>query len=190
MKQKEILEQLPSNWSELKLKDYLKLTNIVVKTEDDGEAGIYNTFKTLSALTGLDESIFEAMPLNEIMPLANKLSFLQTMPEPKKNGIIKWKAIDEVKYNDFVNFITLCKDPFNNMAAIIKDFSVSKLSNEEILDLGMDEVHTGFFLLMKQSKKSLSNTMKTLVIRLIKNKTKATFLKLLHFGKNRKKLKE
>lgn len=187
MDYKEMMQKLPSNWGELKLKDYQKLLDLEIVEDDDMDnlfVGADNTLKVLAALTNTSFSVIETMPLGEISPLANRISFIQTLPERKKEGKIKWKKLEEVKYNDYITFLTLAKQPLHNMHLILKDFSINKMSEEDALELGMDEVYCGFFLLLKQSKKLISNSIKTLALRVIKNKIKQTILTL--YKKNSK----
>lgn len=169
---KKVIELLPSNWSELKLHQFKKMLDLEVSEDGDFEGlfdGVDNTLKVLSVLSGIEIEVLESMNIKDVQAMANKISFISKEPDIKGyKNLIKWKKIDEVTYSDYVTFITLSNEPFKNIELIIQSFSLNKLTNEEINNLNMLEVHSGFFLLTKQLKKFLLNTTRRTATKLAK----------------------
>ncbi len=158
---KKIYDKLPSSWEQLKLKDFKKLTNVEIVEEDaltdDLFVGADNTIRTISSLTDTPVELLENLPFNALKMLADKIGFLNEAPEIQKESVINWKKPDEITYSDFTFYQTIADDVFNNMELVIKSFSKTKLSDEEILELNMKDVNTAFFLLGKDVQKSLRN---------------------------------
>lgn len=188
---KEILKNIPSSWAELKLKDYNKLFELGIKV-DEGEFTLIsnNSLKAFSILSGLSIEELEDLPITAIGEINNRLSFLQTLPEPKAKSKLKWKKIDEVPYGAFIAFVQAQSDPLKSIHLILKEFSLNKLTEDEILDLTMDEVYTGFFLFQtsvnKSSKRIIFRLVKRLGLKIIKESLKG----LIRFKQNLKNIKK
>lgn len=177
----ELIEQLPSNWSELKLKDYQKLVDVdITETTDDGAelVGVENSIKVLSVLLDVPVDDLESMPLQHLGKLSQKIAFINEPPQPLKTSRIKWKKPDEISYNDFVKFQQVQDKPVQNLSEIIKAFAKNELTDEEVLDLGMDEVNTGFFLLRKELRQFTSNMKMHLVRKLIQKVAHQKWMKV------------
>ena len=185
----EIIERLPGSWSEMKLRDYQKIAHVKITESDDAFnmfVGVDNTIKVISALTGINVEELEKLSMADLVKAANRLEFMAAMPDKVKNGKIKWKQLEEIKYDDFVAYNMLQGDLFNNMPTIITCFSYKekykdgvddmfvRFTKEEIEEMGMDEVHTGFFLLrsimMKYADSSITSHVRNLVRILRKEK--------------------
>lgn len=169
---KKVIELLPSNWNELKLYQFKKMLDLEVSEYGDFEGlfdGIDNTLKVLSVLSGIETEVLESMNIKDVQVMANKIAFISTEPNVKGyKSSIKWKKIDEVTYSDYVTFITLSNEPLKNIELIIQSFSLNKLTDEEINNLSMLEVHAGFFTLTKQLKRFLLNTTRRTATKLAK----------------------
>lgn len=171
-----ILDKLPSNWTEVTLRDYIKLSGIkVVETDDvDGmSVGIGNTLEVISVLSETSVERLEELPMQDILVLGKKVDFISIEPTITKSGDATFKSLEEITYNDFVttNEI-LSKEPFKNMHKIIKCFSKKKITEDEALDLTMPEVMNGFFLQRQGLKKSYHDMIQSLrkeIIKLLKN---------------------
>lgn len=158
----EILDKLPSSWEEITLKTAIKYLNVEMEFPVDGDEfekiqiGLNNIYKTIAVLTDISIEEAREIPKQWIDKMAVKTAFMNTNPIPKKESKIKWKGFDEISYDDFISFIQLQNEQWiDKMPTVIKAFSKNKLSEEEILEMNMLEVHTGFFLLMRQLKKSI-----------------------------------
>lgn len=179
----EIINKLPKDWSEFKLRDYLRVAQVetVVCASDDEldlfEAKVANSFILISALTDVPVDMISSMPWSEQRRAMEKLSFMNNEPGKKNEGLLDWKEPKELKYDDFLTFITSQHDP-NNMPLIIKTLIKNEMSEDEILQLGMDEIHHGFFLLNRILKKHRSHTLRCLARRARRQALKEIWLEL------------
>jgi hypothetical protein len=148
-----VLIKLPSNWDEVTLLQFQSLLQLQITENEDYLNGFENTLKVISALSGIDVTVLEEQPMKEIVLMGAQLSFITNQPEHKKSDI-KWKAMDEITYDDFVTFIS-DPDYLSNLSKFIKLFSLTTLTEEEILQLPITEVLYGFFLFRKGLKKYL-----------------------------------
>ena len=182
----EILKKLPTSWNEFKLKDYLKVADVVITEDEDVLNGLENSLKLISALTDIPANELEEYSLADINLIADKISFINKLPEPGKESIIKWKNVETVKYNDFLNFMNLSKEPIKNLALIIQSFSTNEMTEDEALNLSMQECMNGFFLLTSQLKKSVHRSIHSLAVKLKKRKVKVPIM-ISHSKLNRNK---
>lgn len=183
---KELIKQLPSSWSELTLKQYQQLSEVVISEEDEDEIqnltiGQDNTLKVISMLTGVPIEQLEELPFHDLAVLASKLAFMQKPPEPAKKSSIQFKKVDEISYNDYITFLALAKEPFKNLHIIIKAFNKSNLTDEQIQELGMDDVMQGFQLLQRYVNKYMRRIIRCTALKLIKQTAVEKVKKLLHF---------
>jgi len=181
-----LLKLLPGSWDELKLKDYLKLFKVKVKETDDIDnqfVDMDNLLGTLSALTGVPENELEQFPLESVNRLATKILFIHQLPVDKKPKT-RLKKIEELTYNDYVFFVSHAKDVWSVMPAIIKSFLKDDLTEEQINNFSMQEVHAIFFTLNKRLRKLTRSMLRHSRLALAKNimrqawKTILTKLKL------------
>ena len=176
MNVKEILDKLPQTWQELKLKDFIKLTEINIIEQNDFSvpvSGIENSYQVLSVLSGISVDELEGLPMSTVAPLLNKISFVfNSNPDIKAKSSIAWKSFEEITFNDFINFQIFQKEPFKNLHLIIKAYMKQEMKDEEILELGVEDVMSAFFLLQKQTKRFLQTTKKSLQAKLRKQKMK------------------
>jgi len=175
---KPILNCLPGTWSELKLKEFIKLTDIII-SEGEGEDEVENLFvgadnilKVISVLVDIPVDQIEELNYHQVAELINKVGFITAPPEPANGLTIQWKNIEEIKYNDFVTYLNLSKEPFKNLPLMMKTFAKNQLSEQQIQNLGMDDVMAGFFLLNRQLKTFLKTTAKSLAWRATKQTCK------------------
>jgi len=175
MNTKEILTKLPNSWDEITLKDFQKLTKANVSENESGSDlfdGVENTIEIISKLTGVSVDDLEALPIQELGVLGTKLSFMMEPPKPSNKSILKWLRIDEIPYNSFVNYIQLQDTQLENLHIIIKNFSKTELTEEQILELPITEVVTGFFLFRKLLRKYLKNLVRLNKMEILKYQMK------------------
>lgn len=178
----EILDKLPSNWSEVKVSDFIKLGEIdIIESADFNNQldGIENTLQVISVFTDIPVSELEEYTYLELLPMGKKLDFMLTLPEVKKESSIKWKSISDITYNDFVVYQQVATNLYQNLHLIIPAFSVNKISAEEALEMSVEEIHTAFFLLRKDVKKYLKRMKFYLKLRLLKLQSKK-ILKMIY----------
>lgn len=169
MNLKSIIDSLPSSWYEVSLKQFQTLVTSEITETDDLFNGVTNTLEMVSKLTGIESKELENLLMRDITEIANKLSFTNEEPKPKKESIIVWKKVDEITFNDFITFTQIDETKrLENIHVFIKNFSTSKLSDEEILNLPITEVITGFFLLRKQLNKYLRSSIRSTTYRVVK----------------------
>jgi len=186
---KEILKKLPSSWDTFKLKDYMKCVDIEISEGHENEidellSGLDNTLSVISKLTDVSIKELELLDFNFIHQCGTMLSFMTELPKSVKSCSIKWKSVEEVSYNDFVSFLTLSKDAVHSLPEIIKTFSKDKFSDDEINEMSVAEVYTGFFMLRMYHRKFLNRLIRKEAMHLIKMNLKIPIK--LKF-KNRKK---
>jgi hypothetical protein len=179
MNHKDILNKLPSSWQEMKLRDYLKVTDLEISEDDDLFNGVDNTLRVISALADVPVPTLEELPYPQIMDLAKHIEFISTLPKPTKDTKLQWKKVESIKYNDFVTFLALSKEPIQNLPTIIQTFSKKELSEEEVLDLDMVECYSGFFFLNKGLKKSFRRMIIYSSLKLIRQSVKMMWSALM-----------
>lgn len=121
MNYKELLNKLPSNWQEVKLKDYIKLAP-VLNVSDKKDELVDEDIYTIKHLSDLDMSVqfislltdtpvddIESLSMVEVNQLIQKLTFIGTVPETVK-PTIKYKEFSELSYDNFITFQKLSMD--------------------------------------------------------------------------------
>ncbi|GAA4326157.1 hypothetical protein [Flaviaesturariibacter amylovorans] len=160
---KTLIQSLPSSWDELPLKDYIKLTQVEIADQDPEDplnlfTGLDNTIRVAAVLTNTPIDALEALPASIVMEMGKKLAFISEPLKPSKKGLIQWKDVESVSYDDFVTFQQLSKNPLPNLHLLIKAFSKNKLTEDEILNLSTQEAMSGFFTLRMYVRKYFKTT--------------------------------
>ncbi|RZJ82576.1 MAG: hypothetical protein EOO47_00060 [Flavobacterium sp.] len=174
---KELLKTLPTSWNELTLSQYNKLitANLIPSEENDDE--VVNDFDinlmVIATLTDTHIDDLEALSFNEILPAIANISFLYTPLEPVKSNL-KCKDISELSYADFVQYMQLQGDPFNNVNQILPIFF------DELKDIDLNEKPISeivFFLIVLQKKllKHLKRSQAFLIKKILKQKVMNLF---------------
>lgn len=195
--QKEILEMIPEGWYQITLDTYInKLMKLKVSESDDALEVMENNLKIATVFLDLDIKIVEQFPMTLIKNINDKLKFLSAKPKRMSNSKYNWvKNIEDPTYDDFITFIKVSEQIENkdlsNFPLIIKVVLKTKLTDEEIMKMPMDEVEHGFFLLRKYTLNYLKSTMKDLQVRVIAEKTNEIIdkMKAVEGMSFRKKLK-
>jgi len=171
---KEILNKLPSNWQQLKLKDYIKLSPVISdKEEDTVEDSVIFTKQYLSELeknilvisllTDTHIDVIEALTMVQLNEMVSKLNFLHSSPEAVKSSI-KYKEFNQLSYDDFITFSKLSREfteenilntAIENLPLMLSVFSTDKLEPEYFLELSIPEVIAGFFIVRKNTERYL-----------------------------------
>lgn len=161
---KELLNQLPGSWSELKLKQFLAVMDVEVddSNKEDQFSSIDYTIQVIHQITGVDVDSLEALPLFAIHQLGEKMSFMLEQPQPLKRSPLKLKTIDELSYDDFVTFSVMSKDPIRNLPLLIKTFSQDKITEDQVKEMNMVDCQTVFFFVHKRLKKYLNRSIQSL----------------------------
>ncbi|RZK66754.1 MAG: hypothetical protein EOO85_26415, partial [Pedobacter sp.] len=139
------LEQIPATWSQVKLKDYLKLLPIIEDIDDDTEvlqAAFYVFTKQMI-------NQVELKP-DELIAIENQLRFIAT--PPKGNSNIKWKPLNELDFQSYINYQKLSEDPINNLHEIVKVFAPD---GDDVEDVSVEDAMACFFLQSRLMKKRL-----------------------------------
>lgn len=210
MNYKELLSKLPSSWEQLKLKDYIKLSPVLNKAdnEEDIDVDIY-TIKHLSDLdmnvniislltdTPIDD--IEALSMKEVNLLIEKLSFLGSVPKSVKSSI-QFKTFDELSYDNFVHFQKLQLDfsedgilssAVDNLPTMLALFAQKAEHNEDyMLNLSIPEVIAGFFTVKKNTEKYIQHLVRSSHLKKFQMFLKAIKPVVTQYFKNRKVLKQ
>jgi hypothetical protein len=150
---KELINSIPSSWDTLTLRQFQKIIDIVPVEEDSLFVGVNNSMKVIAALTGRSEEQISSMDIPTVTAMAERLNFMLTEPDKRGKTVLKWKQVDKITYNEYVTFLTVSKDPLHNLHTLIQAFSTNDLTDEQVLNLSMQEVHVGFFILVRHVRK-------------------------------------
>jgi hypothetical protein len=189
MNTQELLTRLPKSWGDINIRTFHRLTRAKIQQEDDMTNGVQNTISVLSSLLEMPEEELEDLPMKDIVILSNKIEFLLENPETPKSGVLDWKNIDEISYDNFITYVQSYENQMENLDSFVINFSKTKLTKEEILDLPVTEVFRGFFLFNRQLKKLVNYLIITTSWQLVKFHTKTKFQKPLQWFKWKKKVK-
>ena len=161
-------EVLPNSWDEITLAQFQKLTSVIINEDGNMFDGMDNSISMMSKLLDISVDELEAMSMQDLAAMANKLNFMLTPPKEKATDLIKWKKVDEISYNDYVSYIQSGDKQLENLHVFIKNFSHTKLTEEEILRLPITEVINGFFLFRKELQKYLKASIRLTIFQVIK----------------------
>lgn len=175
---KDLLNNIPSTWSELTLSQYNKLiTAKLIKDEDAEEDETLNEIDfqlmVIATLTNVHIDDLEALSINEILPAMERVKFIYTPLEPIKTSL-KCKDISDLTYAEFTQYMQLQHDPYNHTASILPIF-FTELEGEDLNEYPINKV-VGFFLkLQAKLRQHLLHSQFSLVVKMMKNKVKNLF---------------
>lgn len=185
--QTDILNMLPSSWADITLETFMnKFLPLRISDTDDVDdifITMENSIKVASIFLNLQPDIIRQFPISTIKEINKKLLFLAEKPKPLEKSEYRWiKKIEEPSYDIFILYLKvsdqMAKEDFSNLPAIIKNICLDELNDEQILQMKMSEVETGFFLLRKCLMKLLQSTAHPLVMDLEKNKMETKLKKI------------
>ncbi|MBN9295371.1 MAG: hypothetical protein J0I41_00100 [Filimonas sp.] len=184
----ELYKSLPGSWSEMKLKDFkrLDLENLEDLEGTELSASASKTLKILSRMLDISAEALGEFNAAEINKLTTKLNFFSTQPTVTKTSL-KWKALEDITYNDFIEYALISQQPLENISRVIQIISVRKLDEEEINNLNMEDVFAGFFLLRQSLQKSTLSMLNRSAIKLVKIKLRNLISIVLQRLKRKKK---
>ena len=155
----DIVKKLPTSWSEVTLEQYVQLSHVLI-TEPDAEnpfVGTDNTVKVIAVLTGLSVEELEERPYVDIAYLAERMSFLQTLPEARKNLPFKLRKLEDIPYDQFVSYMNHLAQPTVDIRPMVKLMAID-LKDEDVDSMKVDEA-IGFFLPLKKHLKKYAASM-------------------------------
>ena len=201
--EQELLDKIPSGWNDLTLKMFVEClsTNQILESDDVSELKetfsdtvieVENSIRIISMFLGMDKKIIEQFPISTITKMNTRLSFLVNKPEPLKNPKYKWiTKIEEPDYNSFIVYLKvkeqLEKGSYDNIKLLVKQICLDELTDEQLDNLPMDEVETGFFLLRKSLMKYLKSMKTSLNKVILKERMRTKMRKFIPFKKISKK---
>ena len=180
--EKEILELVPDSWNKVKFKFYqdhlLKLD--MTPTQDPLE--MLDRYCDIAAIfVGMSSDIVRQFPMTTINKITERLQFLNEKPKRLKETKYRWiKKLDDPSYDTYITFMKVSEQlnsgDWSNFPLMIKTICLDTITDEEVMELTMDEVETAFFFLRKSLLKSLEPTTNILITRIMierwKNKWK------------------
>lgn len=204
-KESELLQLLPSDWSDITVEKYFQMS-IVDITEFDDVDNMFitseNNIKMASIFFDMDVDIIKQFPIQTIRKINDKLSFLTAKPKPLKKTKYKWiTKIEEPDYDTFIWYIkmnerldaqakqlsegTLPHSEYHEtLLEIVQKICLSNLDREQVLQMPMDEFETGFFLLRVSLIKYLNNAMIPLQKKIVVEKMKKKMKCLTHLWRS------
>jgi hypothetical protein len=197
MTYKEIKPLLPTKWEDIKLKDYLLISDAIVSTEDDLDPlehqlqMVDNVFNIVSKLTGISLNELMTIDTKDISKVVLHMEFIFTDIVPNAVPHSKMKKDIDTTYANYITFTNLTADPANISQAlptIIQSFLID-VSADEVLELGMVEVMTIFFCQVRLLRKYMMTTRQSLLWTIIKQRAKqvkqATLSTLMFWKKSK-----
>jgi hypothetical protein len=152
----EIIELIPSGWDNMKLSTYLKFSDIIIKEDEtDIFNGFDNTLMIVSKITNIPFKELEKLPMGDVIKIGQKINYISNLPKVKRSKL-KWKELNEITYDDFITFLQVEEKTLSNIHTFIANFTKNKLTEEEVLNMSVEEVWSGFFLFKKKLMKSLN----------------------------------
>ena len=177
---KEIYVQLPKSWDDVKLKDYEKITSLMVDESGNTFAGINNTLPLISVLTDTPINELEALPYYEGAALAEKLNFRYEEPELIKDYKRDFIPVDKITTESFITYINAYKNGSIDIRPTLK-MVIKDATDESIDEMNVREAVTCFFLLKKPLKKSVNKQIRLTLKSLVKQLIKLMITKFQHF---------
>jgi hypothetical protein len=166
----EILAKIPGSWSEVTLDMWVnKLLKLKTYTPDldDPLTDVYVSLQVISDITGQPMDIVQQFPMGLIKEANKKLGFMSKGVDPGYKPKRKWiNKIEDPSFDDFITFVNVSKQlnegDYSNFPLIVKTIIREPIGEEEILQMPMDEINHGFFLLRQSLKKYLRSTRRDL----------------------------
>lgn len=170
-----LINQLPSGWHDFKAGDYLRCLQHIKYYEaepDDPTPAIH----ILSVLLAIPfDQLYERTAPAVIQAMIARISFMSQ--EPKGRAVDQWfkdvHNVNDINYRDFTALQSLMKDPVNNMLKIITAFNATPITEDEVNNLSVEEVHNRFFTLLKYSKKLLRSSTQHLAKTIVKQQLRS-----------------
>lgn len=164
------LKLIPKGWNEVKVKDYLRLIQLI-DGETDTDEIFAASFFVFTGVSLIDSNI----KFEEINAIGHRLLFIGDLPKEGATKI-KLKKIKDLTYHEYINFQGLTHSPINNLIPIIKTFAKETIDEDK---LTMSEAIGCFFLLHRVIKKRLILLAFFTMFNLMKWKMKTLFKKML-----------
>lgn len=162
-----MIECLPKSWDEVTLEQYLKQIHNLPVDEPVTDTGDLDTsLAIISILTDIPICDLEGIKLNEILPMVERISFIYQEPVQAKINY-KCKAIEDIGYDDFITWMQLKDDPFNNTDKLLPIF-FPELKQVDVKQLPITIINGCFFLLMKNLRKYLKRSARSLSLKIIR----------------------
>ncbi|MCX2474079.1 hypothetical protein OQZ33_07035 [Pedobacter sp. MC2016-05] len=160
------IKLLPSNWSEVTWKDYLKIESL--KEDDEVASNIETLFYVF---TSKNINVLKPVEFEAVM---RRLSFMYQLPT-KNESKLSFKTIRKLNFQEYINYQKLIESPddlLDNLIHIVKIFAPD--ADED--SLTVIDVMGCFFLQQKKMKPRLIFSMASLTLKILKGKVE-TFLK-------------
>jgi hypothetical protein len=182
IKQSELLKKLPESWDDVTLdfytKNLLKLEEKNIESLED----MYEDYIHIASLyTEIPAEMIRKMPMVTVQLIYDRLSFLSQKPLKKEKSKYRWiKKIQDPDYDTFIFYLraieVMAGGNFEIMVELIEKICLDKISREEIRNMSMSEVETGFFLLRKHLRRysisSHNSLLRKAILMEAKEKTK------------------
>lgn len=152
-----LINKLPLSYTDINYKTYIKILQSLPDEIPDGwyedEYQSYILLMPISILLDTPLIEIERLPAAELMPMIERLSFLNDGFKEVKTGL-KLKTANELTYDEYVNYQKLRINQWDNMDKILSIIIKDK-TPEQINRLDIQTVMSVFFCLNKSTLKSL-----------------------------------
>lgn len=162
------LKYIPKSWDEVKVKDYIKLSELVDGDTETTEI-IEAAFYVFTGVPMVDSQI----KFDEVNAIVHRLEFIGELPKETKSSLVL-KKFNELTYQEYITFQKLAESPVDNLIPILKILS----TNEVDENVSMQKAMNAFFLLNRRMKKRLISLAISSMWQLMKLKIKTLFNKI------------
>ncbi|MDY0906581.1 hypothetical protein [Pedobacter sp. CFBP9032] len=168
------LKMLPSNWSQVTVKDYLRFIELLEFEETDGMLIVEAAFFTF---TGFNLSDVNVKP-DEVDAIVKRLTFIGEFPKEPETAL-KFKSMNELSYQEYITFQKLIQGNYvANLHHIAKIFVKGEINEDTI---SVNDAMACFFLLNQKMNKRLKYSALSLNLKLMKWKLVTYLQKMLQW---------
>ena len=195
--EQELLDKIPGSWGEMTLSKYHDwITTADAPIESDSVDNMFvsleNSINVSSYFLGFSPDIIKQFPITTVNKINSKLAFLGSVPEPLKKPKYNWiTKIEDISTNDWIIYLKifdqLRNEDYRNFKLLVRTCCKDELTDEQLDNITLDEVETGFFLLRRLLRKYGISIAKSLKGIIMKQKMKTRINRLNPFNKNSKK---
>ena len=169
--------KLPTSWKQVTIKQFIQIHEAEEKIDKENDFALVDvSLNVLSVLSNTPIEELEKVSLGTIQKMFNAISFINTSPIAKTSSI-KWKKVEEITYSEYISLLKIQNDIINNLPKFITLYCKNEVTEEEAMNMSVEDVFTGFFLLVKTYKKSINHLLISIKVKMILNQLKQKVMK-------------
>lgn len=155
-----ILNQLPDSWETFTMEMFMKTSKSTINEDsNDILAGIENSLEVVSKITNIPVEELEQLSMFDIQKIGKQLDFMTKPFNPDELSTIDWKTLEEITYDNYIQFLQVSEDTLANLNVFIKSFA-KNMTDDQINRLNIKDVISGFFLLKSYVRQYLKRSIR------------------------------